>query len=340
MTLLRDITFSIVADTSFDEGVTRSMVTDVVPDDPNGYTIAWDTDPVNSSNVEEAGIVLTGGLEGDTYQYIITSTGGGVSVSDTGTLVGESPYTFDDIDVSGLEDGTLTAAITIERDGVIAAPAYATVLKDTVAPDGYTVDWVSTVINLDNEEDASFEISGCEIGATYTYLITSSGGVTEVEGDGVVTDSTMLITGVDVSSLDDGDLSITVKLTDPAGNEGDPVDTGDATIVKDTVVPSGYSVEWTTDPINAENEGEAAFNLLGGEVGATYYYAITSDGEGGQGLEITDSGTITDDISQAITDIDVTGLPDGTLTLTLTVTDESGNVGEPVEDTVVKDTVD
>lgn len=98
--------------------------------------------------------------------------------------------------------------------------------------------------------------------------------------------------------------------------------------------PTGYSVDIQIDPVTGDNEEAFAFNIDGGEIGATYNYSITSSGGG---TAVTGSGTIEND-PEEIENVDVSGLGDGTLTVSVYLTDATGNVGTPVTATAEKDT--
>jgi hypothetical protein len=192
-----------------------------------------------------------------------------------------------------------------------------------------------------------------EIGLSFNEVLTVSGGTPDlnfeiggnqrtaplISGNG----TTDLIFGYVVQVGDAGATNITVTgLTE----NGSIIMGGDKlllTSIPDTIVnftgtvtdvtaPSGYAVSFTTDPIDGANENAAAFQITGAEIGTTYNYTITSSGGGGN---VTASGTIAT-ATQNITGIDVSGLPDGTLTLSLTLTDGSANTGTAATDTVVK----
>ncbi|MFC3197672.1 Ig-like domain-containing protein [Parapedobacter deserti] len=97
-----------------------------------------------------------------------------------------------------------------------------TILVDTDIPDGYTVSIDQAEITLVNQSALSFTFSGAEVNTTFDYTITSSGGGTPISGSGTVADAGEQITGIDVSGLANGTLTVSVTLTDPAGNEGNP----------------------------------------------------------------------------------------------------------------------
>ncbi|GAB3542487.1 hypothetical protein GCM10027443_43410 [Pontibacter brevis] len=91
---------------------------------------------------------------------------------------------------------------------------------DSAAPVGYGVAFVQTVVNYGNERDVSARVTGAEVGASYSYTVTSSGGGTAVTGSGTVAASSFDITGLNLSGLGNGQLTLTLRLTDPAANAG------------------------------------------------------------------------------------------------------------------------
>jgi hypothetical protein len=103
----------------------------------------------------------------------------------------------------------------------------------------------------------------------------------------------------------------------------------------DVITPTGYSVAFTTDPIGGGNYTAAALQITSAEVGTSYDYTVTSDNGG---TPVTGTGAVTS-ATQDITGIDLSGLGDGTLTVSLTLTDAGSNVGAVATDTVAKDVI-
>jgi hypothetical protein len=68
-------------------------------------------------------------------------------------------------------------------------------------------------------------------------------------------------------------------------------------------------------------------------VGATYSYTVSSNGGG---TPVTGGGTVSS-ATQQVTAIDVSSLPDGTLTYTVTLTDTGGNLGAAATATATLD---
>ncbi|HNZ72973.1 MAG TPA: hypothetical protein PKJ43_10135, partial [Prolixibacteraceae bacterium] len=79
-------------------------------------------------------------------------------------------------------------------------------------------------------------------GANYNYSISSSGGGTPVTGSSTIATATDTISGIDTTPLTDGTLTISVTLTDTAGNAGTAATD---TVIKDIVAPYITSVTAT-----------------------------------------------------------------------------------------------
>ena len=99
-------------------------------------------------------------------------------------------------------------------------------------PTGYSATLDQALVQDTNDTAVSLTFANAEPEADYTFSITSDGGAGSVTGTGRIATATDQITGIDLSGLPDGDLTLTVILTNPAGNAGDPVAT--QTAMKDT----------------------------------------------------------------------------------------------------------
>jgi len=118
-------------------------------------------------------------------------------------------------------------------------------LIDATAPSGYGMSIDQAYINTENELNARFSFSSAEVGSDYTVNIThNQGGAGSVSVSGTVTDTTQVVSGIDVSGIDDGELLFSVSLTDATGNVGTTVTD---TVSKDTVRPAVASVSASSD---------------------------------------------------------------------------------------------
>ncbi|MDD2190412.1 MAG: S-layer homology domain-containing protein [Eubacteriales bacterium] len=97
--------------------------------------------------------------------------------------------------------------------------------------------------------------------------------------------------------------------------------------------PFGYSVSIDQAAINNTNKTSMSFTFENAQVDASYSFTISSTGGG---APVTGSGTIITG-GQQINGIDVSGLGDGTLNLSATLTNGAGT-GTAVTDTVIKET--
>uniref|UniRef100_UPI0021CAAF4D putative Ig domain-containing protein n=1 Tax=Parapedobacter soli TaxID=416955 RepID=UPI0021CAAF4D len=107
--------------------------------------------------------------------------------------------------------------------GINNNTTWAFTVADVTAPSGYSVSIDQTTITLANHTAMSFTFSGAEVGATFDYVVTSSGGGAPVTGTGTITAAGQQVTGIDVSGLANGTLALSVTLTDASDNEGAPV---------------------------------------------------------------------------------------------------------------------
>gem|GEM_PF-1846167 len=309
---------------------TDTVTKETVP--PSGYTVTLDQDPVTSANDTTVSFTFASAQVDADYAYSISD--GSSQVTGSGTI-GTATDQINSIDVSGLADGTLNLSVTLtDAAGNIGLAATDSATKKAIPPSGYSVSFDQDSVIPSNEFNISFAFALAEVGATYTYSIDdTNAGTPAVTGSGTIATATDQISGLDVSGLDDDMLTLTAYLTDAYGNQGDNVTD---TVLKDTSVPSGYSVNMDPSYINSTNATAISFTFALAEADATYYYSI--DDTNGATAAVTGSGTIATTTDQ-ITGIDVSGLDDDTITLSVYLTDGFGNTGNTITDTVTKETV-
>lgn len=207
------------------------------------------------------------------------------------------------IDASG---GTLRDAAA--NDLVLALNSVGNtgdVRVDTVAPVGHSVSFDEDSLNSVEATSASFTFAAAEDGTNYSYTISSSGGGTPVTGTGTIAGAGEQVSGIDLSGLSDGTLSLSVVLTDSAGNAAAAVtDTAslDATAPQPTLAttagdPATAPFEVTVsfpEPVTGFTVGDitvtnAALGDFSGS-GANYSVSVTP----------TADGTVTVDVSAAV----------------------------------------
>ncbi|GAB3203148.1 hypothetical protein GCM10027293_31930 [Pontibacter aydingkolensis] len=103
-------------------------------------------------------------------------------------------------------------------------------------------------------------------------------------------------------------------------------------ILYDATAPDKYTIQFAVDLVNVTNQESIALAVTGAETDATYFYTISS--QNGSDT-VTGNATVTA-TEFNILNIDVSGLQDGTLTVSLYLVDEAGNKGEAVTAQVEK----
>ncbi len=175
---------------------------------------------------------------------------------------------------------------------------------DFDAPTGYSATINQDPIREKSANAASFTFADAEIGTTYNYTFSSDGGGTNIMGSGIIASATYQITGIDLSGLGVGTVTLSVTLTDPSGNIGDPaIDTKQkiANIAPVATAPTAPAV--TEDDVAvaladdiqvADGDGDdqtLTFTITGGTVtlGTT---GITFGGSGNGSASFTAAGTL------------------------------------------------
>jgi len=214
-----------------------------------------------------------------------------------------SPY---DLDVSGLPDGTHTVTV---------------VLTDVAG----NTEQDSVDITLDKTdpyfaEGPAADPSGCtnadSITITWTGADDGCGVATAdmyVDGNPVSGNPVTSPYDLDVSPLDDGAHTITVTLTDAAGNTED----GSVAIQLDNVAPH-FVQNPAAEPADCTNADSISITWEAADVGCGVEKAEIS----------VDGNPVPDNPVSSPYDLDVSGLSDGGHTVTVVVTDQGGNTVE------------
>lgn len=156
---------------------------------------------------------------------------------------------------------------------------------------------------------------------TFTYQLISG----DIDLDGISLSSPVDLNGGTIKDLNGNDLS---PLTFTP-----PITTG---ILVNAAVPSGYTASFSDKTVTNINKTAMGFTLTYNKASQTYNYTISSSGGG---TPLTGSGTTTG-AAQTVNGINVTSLPDGKLTLSVTITDSLGGVGIAATDIVPKAVLD
>ncbi len=279
----------------------------------------------SGTNTPGAGSVplLISGTPGATVSYTLTE--GSYSVSGTGVIGTTGKYATS-LDLSSWPDGTITVTATLTLNGKTTSLTTVTG-KNSVAPPAPGVT-SPAYANIANEGTYNVTVTG-QVGAIANVVI--SDGQTPIahlsNGMDVVGSNGSVIIPVDVSALNDGLLTISVTLTNGAGDGSATT----LTVTKDTVPPN-LAVVVTPPVVNAANVYNFLISLTG-DAGNTVAYAVT-DGT----TTLTGSRTGIPGSGKWSFAPAVNSLKDGMLTVTVTETETSGNQSVYTT-TVTKDTV-
>ncbi len=269
---------------------------------------------VTSGNISISGATGTGGVYkiGDTVTatWNNTAAGDNNSATVTGVTVDFTEFGGGAAVVATNSSGTWTATHALVAGAIeatnrnvsisatnangtttVADTTNATV--DNVAPSGHSVSFDSGIINAADATSISFTFAGAEVGAGYSYTVTSSGGGAPVTDTGTIATATDQISGIDVSGLNDGTLTLSVTLTDAAGNAASAVtDTatldGSAPIVNSVSVPANgtYGMGQNLDFTVNTNE-----NVTVNTTGGTPRIALTIGATSREAVYLAGSGT-------------------------------------------------
>jgi hypothetical protein len=221
--------------------------------------------------------------------------------------------------------------VTDEAGNSTSGTARTNVSVDTVIPDAPVVIISTDPVNASNYQSFAFDLSGGESGISYAYTISSDKGGTDVTGSGSFDGSGEAAITEDLSSLNDGTVSVRVTAEDHAGNESAAGTDG---VVMDRLIPAEPSISITTAGPVTSADPAIDFFITGGEEGIEYEYVITSSAGG---AVLDDTGVFDGTGVVTFTDMDTSLFRDGTLTVSVTQTDAVGNESPAASDTVELD---
>ncbi|MHA6250219.1 Ig-like domain-containing protein [Pontibacter sp. CAU 1760] len=126
------------------------------------------------------------------------------------------------------KDGKVTVAVAADKmlDAALNGNTASNSLEityDATGPAGYAVAFGVEKVDITNQDKVSVQVSSAELNATYAYRIRSSNGGEEITGTARVETTTFTITNLNLTPLPDGMLTVSLYLTDAAGNKGSEV---------------------------------------------------------------------------------------------------------------------
>ena len=324
------LTFSVTLTNPVGNTGTAATATATSTRPPSGYSITADPSTYNAATSSAAGFTFANAEVGDTYSYTISSTGGPAAVTASGTVT-SATQDVTGINVSSLPDGTLTFSVTLTNAaGNTGTAATATATFDQTAPSGYTITPDQQTFN------ATARSGGLHLrqrrGRGYVFLHHQQfrrrdGRHRQRQRD---LGHPRRYRDQRVRRCPTARSGFSVTLTDPAGNTGEAAT---ATATLDQTTPSGYSITSDQATYNATTSASAGFTFANAVVGTTYSYVVSSSGGG---TAVAATGTVTS-ATQDVTAINVSSLPNGTLTFSVTLTNTASITGAAATATAILD---
>ena len=259
--------------TNFDQDLSNWCVTNIssTPTDFNSWSgisssnlPVWGTCPsvdttaptITTTNVVSSvndGETALGSVSADeSVTWSITGTG--VSINSSGVITLDVAADF-----QTANSHAFTVTATDTATNATTTGNLTVTVNDTTAPTGYAIVSLTTTVNNGNQTAVTFNISGLEANSTYNWSI--SDGSTSVSGNGSQANAGTANISADVTSLNDGSLTVTVYSTDSASNQGADVT---ATTTKDTVNPFILNISMSS------NNSTSGFAMAGNEITLTF----------------------------------------------------------------------
>jgi hypothetical protein len=251
------------------------------------------------------------GAPGATVTYTFAE---GASYTVTGTgVIGPTGTFASAVNLSAFPDGTITVTILETGGGAPNRTITGTVGKNSVAPPAPSVS-AAAYVNLASESTYNITVTG-QAGSIATVVITDAGVPVPGLSNGMdfVGSGGSVVIPVDVSALLDGQLTISVTLTNGAGDSSATT----VTVTKDTIPPP---LSMTVPPyVNNQNVGAFPLAATGEKLDPLTYTITDGTSTISGSSKITGDGTWT-------TAVSLSKLKSGLITITLTETDAAGNV--------------
>merc|ERR1712100_1002180 len=330
---LNDGPITITTSTTDEVGNVSTTVT-IVEQDTSGPTSTINT-PVSGDDivnaVEDNSLTLNGESEPDSMVTVTLTDENGDTVTVMTTTDQNGDWNINNIDISGLDDGPITVTVmATDEFGNEGLPSTHTIEHTTNGP----VVSINTPIEGDNiinaMEEETTDISGVGTPGTIIDVFVTDGSTT-ITTTVIVPDSGIWTTTLDVSSLDDGPITITATGTNPAGNEESTSISVDHTT---TPPPVTINTPIAGDNIVDSNEETSVVITGTSSPGSTLIVTVTN------GVNEVVSGTITVPSSGIwTTTLNLSPLDEGLVSVVATATNTIGNVGHDTVFVVLLDVV-
>ncbi|MDF2525431.1 MAG: type 1 secretion target domain-containng protein [Enterobacter mori] len=286
------------------------------------------SDDVINAAEKGADLVLSGTTSNVEENQTITITFGGKNYTATVDADGKWTATVPAADLAGLKDGDASVQVSVTNVNGNSASAGREYSVDATAP-SVTINTLANddILNA-AEAKSDLTVSGtstAEAGQTVTVSLNGKDYTTTVSADG---SWTLNVPAADLAGLTDGSVTVTASVSDKAGNPASV----DHNLAVDITAPAvNINTVAGDDVINIAEHGQAHI-ISGTATGAAAGDKVTVTIGGQTYTTVLDAaGNWSVGVPASV----ISGLSDGTVTVTASVTDAAGNTGTGSHDVTV-----
>ncbi|MCK7356058.1 Ig-like domain-containing protein [Enterobacter roggenkampii] len=286
------------------------------------------TDDVINAAEKGADLVLSGTTSNVEENQTVTITFGGKSYTATVDASGNWTATVPSADLGSLKDGDASVQVSVTNVNGNSASAGREYSVDATAP-SVTINTLANddILNA-AEAQSDLTVSGtttAETGQTVTVSLNGKDYTTTVSADGRWT---LNVPAADLAGLTDGSVTVTASVSDKAGNPASV----DHNLAVDITAPAvTINTVAGDDVINIAEHGQAQI-ISGTATGAAAGDKVTVTIGGQTYTTVLDAaGNWSVGVPASV----ISGLSDGTVTVTASVTDAAGNTGSGTHNVTV-----
>ena len=286
------------------------------------------SDDVINAAERGADLVLSGTTSNVEENQNVTITFGGKNYTATVDAEGKWTATVPSADLTGLKDGDASVQVSVTNVNGNSASAGREYSVDATAP-SVTINTIATddILNA-TEAQSDLAISGTSTAAAGQTLTVSLNGkdyTTTVSANG---SWTLNVPAADLAGLTDGSVTVTAAVSDKAGNPASV----DHTLTVDVTVPAVTIHTVAGDDVINVAEHNQAQIISGSATGAAAGDKVTVTIGGQTYTTVLDAAG---NWSVGVPANVISGLSDGSVTVTASVTDAAGNTGSGTHNVTV-----
>ncbi|WP_017384197.1 Ig-like domain-containing protein, partial [Enterobacter hormaechei] len=286
------------------------------------------TDDVINAAEKGADLVLSGVTTNVEAGQTVTISLNGRIYTTTVDDSGNWTYTVPSADLAGLKDGDASVQVSVTNVNGNSASAGREYSVDATAP-SVTINTIATddILNA-TEAQSDLAISGtstAEAGQTVTVSLNGKDYTTTVSANG---SWTLNVPAADLAGLTDGSVTVTAAVSDKAGNPASV----DHNLTVDVTVPAVTIHTVAGDDVINVAEHNQAQIISGSATGAAAGDKVTVTIGGQSYTTVLDAAG---NWSVGVPANVISGLSDGSVTVTASVTDAAGNTGSGTHNVTV-----